>query len=723
MGKTKNNKATPYFIRTKRFFKVDYIILLIVTAIHGVNNYVWLTKDKMIQGWDAAQYLTYSYQYHLLFTDPTRNFFIDFFLINRQRPPLRLIITSPFYGIFGLSVDVAVMTNVIFMIILLFSVYGIGKYLFSREVGLFAAILVSLFPIIHGLSRSFLVDFPSAAMIALSIYLLLKTEYFTNRKYSILFGLSMGLGLLTRDAYPVFMLGPLLYIMYKSSLLKILWLLKTIIKNWYSTIIVAISGAAFGYYLNFLFSKVLWPGDPRTEGMIEILIIIASIIMFIVIWLIWSLVLNVYSRNELKSVLLKSSISFLAFIILIAVTVIPAGTESRTAFSMVPISLVIFGILNFIILKSEYQEWWNRRKNPEFSNHPWLNFFRAIFTGTLVSAWWYIPSANRVFPNMFLNPTYVKPAEGHVNLYSWESVSYYFMGLLNQQLYLFFFVLIICILIVVMRYGRSAIKLIRTEKFLKWPKILVSADWKNKLTLMFWVVVPYIFFSMSHTKNSRYIAPYLPAIAIGMAAALLSFPKRWQKITAVIIVLLMGGFQMITYSYGVPGLPDEVVVNTPAGELLLFGQMPLGRFQYDVHPNDEDWRIDEILIFIYQDYYSIHPGRFDEDEEFKIQVGTITDGKANAYVFRYTVIEEDLPINIQSAAFYETDAWENSSQHSFYKNIKELDYVIELHNFTMRPHHNETAQFFHEEENFNLYEKIKQFDIPEDQMLVVYRRV
>ncbi len=73
-----------------------------------------------------------------------------------------------------------------------------------------AAFLVCSFPIIFGFSRMYWPDFAMTAFVALSIWLLLKTGYFQSRKYSILFGISVGIGLLIKWPFIFYVIGPLL---------------------------------------------------------------------------------------------------------------------------------------------------------------------------------------------------------------------------------------------------------------------------------------------------------------------------------------------------------------------------------------------------------------------------------------------------------------------------------------------------------------------------------
>jgi hypothetical protein len=97
---------------------------------------------------------------------------------------------------------------------MLFSVYYLGRKIDGRKVGLLAAFIVSMFPFVFGMSRVFMLEFALMAMIAFSICCLVYTNNFTNTKFSLFFGLSLGLGMLTKWTYFLFIIGPLLYTLF-----------------------------------------------------------------------------------------------------------------------------------------------------------------------------------------------------------------------------------------------------------------------------------------------------------------------------------------------------------------------------------------------------------------------------------------------------------------------------------------------------------------------------
>lgn len=131
-------------------------------------------------------------------------------------PPFYYFSTLPFYFLFGHSKGVAIMSNSLYFLILLFSVYGIGEKMLNKKAGLLASFFVSMIPAVFGYSRVYHIPFALMSLTALSINLLLRTGNFVNRKYSILLGISMGLLGITRFTGAVYLIGPYLYFCFRT---------------------------------------------------------------------------------------------------------------------------------------------------------------------------------------------------------------------------------------------------------------------------------------------------------------------------------------------------------------------------------------------------------------------------------------------------------------------------------------------------------------------------
>jgi 4-amino-4-deoxy-L-arabinose transferase-like glycosyltransferase len=129
-------------------------------------------------------------------------------------PPLFLFLASWLLFVGHLSVQWMVLANVPFMVLLALSVFGLGREI-DRSRGdsaLLAVALLFFYPIVFGLSRSFMVDFAALACIALSAYLLLRTEEFRRPGFAALFGLSLGVGALIKQSVPMALIPPTVYV-------------------------------------------------------------------------------------------------------------------------------------------------------------------------------------------------------------------------------------------------------------------------------------------------------------------------------------------------------------------------------------------------------------------------------------------------------------------------------------------------------------------------------
>ncbi|MCD6309636.1 MAG: glycosyltransferase family 39 protein [Candidatus Eremiobacteraeota bacterium] len=121
-------------------------------------------------------------------------------------PPLVYWASIPFHAIFGRGLPGLQSTTLFFIIILLLSTYGTGKRLWNEKVGLLAEFLAGTSPGVIFYFPNFLLDVPLAGMVMLSLYFLFSSGEFRNRGYSILFGISIGLGALVKNTHFLYIL-------------------------------------------------------------------------------------------------------------------------------------------------------------------------------------------------------------------------------------------------------------------------------------------------------------------------------------------------------------------------------------------------------------------------------------------------------------------------------------------------------------------------------------
>ncbi len=201
-----------------RFATLGVLVALVV--FHAVNNWLWLTTNVTVLGWDVPSHLGTSFIYDTILRPFGPKTLFAAVTWHPNRPPLYFLSAVPLYRFFGLSGDVGTMVNVLYLAVLFGSVYGIGRRLGGRRVGLLAAFVVATLPMIYAISRYFYLELALTAIVALSIYLLLTSDGFENRAASLLFGLSFGLGLLTKRTYLAFVFAPLCLVVIRSKALE-----------------------------------------------------------------------------------------------------------------------------------------------------------------------------------------------------------------------------------------------------------------------------------------------------------------------------------------------------------------------------------------------------------------------------------------------------------------------------------------------------------------------
>jgi len=167
-------------------------------------------------------------------------------------PPLSYLIVTPFYELFGRTPDVAVFSSgAIWLLILLFATYGLGREVYNRKAGLLAAVIVSLYPLIVAVERDFFLDLQLTALVTLALWLLLYNNNFDHRGRAVALGMALGVGTMTKWPFAFFLLAPFLVAFYEIGQ-RVGWTRKQLV-NLGLCLVVGGSLAASQYLFNYLF--------------------------------------------------------------------------------------------------------------------------------------------------------------------------------------------------------------------------------------------------------------------------------------------------------------------------------------------------------------------------------------------------------------------------------------------------------------------------------------
>jgi 4-amino-4-deoxy-L-arabinose transferase-like glycosyltransferase len=181
-----------------------------------INNYVWLKNSASfpIEPQNAK-----FYAYMATWTELIRD--LDFKMMNLLLvgagvyPPLFFLPAVFSSLLFNGNYLFHIMLNIIYFALLLVFVYLLAKELYNERCAIISVCLLSLYPAVYGFSRKFFIEFEMMWMVVFTILILVKSSFFNVRKYSVFLGIFMGLGLMTKGSFPLFVIGPFVYTVLK----------------------------------------------------------------------------------------------------------------------------------------------------------------------------------------------------------------------------------------------------------------------------------------------------------------------------------------------------------------------------------------------------------------------------------------------------------------------------------------------------------------------------
>ena len=186
----------------------DAILLAALWIAVTALNLRWLSLNARPPHWDEANHLANSITYLALLSPGHLG---EWLTTYTYYPPFAYWVADLFYAWSGRTdVWVAVLSQSVFLAILIGSAYGIGRQLWGTRTGLLAALFVATAPMLVSGFKDFMLDAPLAAMAALALYLLIRSREFRVPWASLLFGIVCGLGMLTKWTFVFALVVPAL---------------------------------------------------------------------------------------------------------------------------------------------------------------------------------------------------------------------------------------------------------------------------------------------------------------------------------------------------------------------------------------------------------------------------------------------------------------------------------------------------------------------------------
>ena len=235
------------FLRKFFFSDIYSIALVSLILFHLLENFIWIFLDTAPLPWDQAGHTRIALQFANYFKDLGFLRIVDYFSISSYYPPLIHTIASIPVLIFGNPVDLGQITITVFFLISIALVYVLANDLFGRkDLATTSAFLYSFLPFVFELSRWFLLEIPLLVFILAAIICLLRSEGFSNSRYTLGFFIFASLGFLTKWLAFFYLLFPTLIVLWgfikknsqekiqaKDSLLKGFSIFLLVLLPWY----------------------------------------------------------------------------------------------------------------------------------------------------------------------------------------------------------------------------------------------------------------------------------------------------------------------------------------------------------------------------------------------------------------------------------------------------------------------------------------------------------
>jgi len=197
---------------------IYWILLISIIFFHFINNIYFLFKYPLPEGKDSVAHITTFLNFSQIikngsmhpFYIPGRSWLFNLVFIVLDYPPFFYFVAFLINLLMGqIFLQAALFTASLFFVLLIISIYKIGA-IFGRSTGILAAFICSFYPAIFLTSRHFSLELALCAMVSLGIWLLLKTKFFKSLFYSVMLGIILGLGQLTKQTFFLYISGPLI---------------------------------------------------------------------------------------------------------------------------------------------------------------------------------------------------------------------------------------------------------------------------------------------------------------------------------------------------------------------------------------------------------------------------------------------------------------------------------------------------------------------------------
>ncbi len=162
--------------------------------VNVAGSLYWIGRNVVLLGHDAAGHLERTLEIARLLARPSLQTLFQTITFHDLRPPVLYILVQPFYWLFGADPDSAQLVNIALLALILVLTFDFGQRWANPHVGLLAALLVGLLPMMAAMARLFYLDLLVTALVLINLLALLRSENFTAARVGVAVGCQPGPG-------------------------------------------------------------------------------------------------------------------------------------------------------------------------------------------------------------------------------------------------------------------------------------------------------------------------------------------------------------------------------------------------------------------------------------------------------------------------------------------------------------------------------------------------
>lgn len=230
-----------------------HLALLGIICFFIAVNLIWIKNDQAPPMWDQSHYLFASdILYHKLTKEGLISFIRAFTHALEIKAPLITALPIPFYLLAGDNYASALFVNIFFIVFGSYYLFKLVTLISGKREALLSIFIFNLFPLIFAMSREFLVEYGLTVFVIAWMYYLLKSEFFENRKDCYALGIVLGIGMLMKITFALFIMAPTIFIII-CRIIYLKELPKTLLKNMGVIFVMGLLISGIWYFQNLKF--------------------------------------------------------------------------------------------------------------------------------------------------------------------------------------------------------------------------------------------------------------------------------------------------------------------------------------------------------------------------------------------------------------------------------------------------------------------------------------